>query len=267
MNQILVTRKLYITPELRRKQTLYKFCFFLCIFLIGILFSVYIYGMYEQNLNENISQELVGSVEFGLSMYTPEEKEDDILVVYLDEDVSDSEIIQVDLDIEKPEPNAPLYSTYTASNGKSYDIVGIINIPKIEINYPILSETTDALLKVSVCKFMGPEPNSVGNLCIAGHNFTNNRAFSKLNKVEKGDIVEITDLSGRMIQYKVTDNFIVSPTDLSCTSQRTNGKREITLITCTNGTKQRRIVKAVEIPQVQEIPLSNSTVQNVIKLN
>lgn len=267
MNQILVTKKLYITPELRRKQTLYKFCFFMCIFLIGILFSVYIYGMYEQNLNEDISQELLGSVLFGNSLYSSADSEEDILVVNLDDNVPDDEIIQVELDTETKEPNTPLYSTYTASNGKSYDIVGIINIPSIDINYPILSETTDAFLKVSVCKFMGPEPNSVGNLCIAGHNFTNNRAFSKLNKVEEGDIVEITDLSGRTIQYKVYDNFIVSPTDLSCTSQRTNGKREITLITCTNGNRQRRIVKAVEIPQVEEISKGNSTVQSIIQIN
>ena len=36
----------------------------------------------------------------------------------------------------------------------------------------------------------------------------------------------------------------VIPEDLSCTSQLTNGKKEITVITCTNDSKMRVIVKA-----------------------
>lgn len=269
MNQILVTQKLYITPELRRKQAIYRFCFFICVFTLGILFSVYIYGMYEQNMNEGISQELLESVSLGSSLYEPSNENDDVLVVYLDqldEEDDGSDIIQIDLDAEPREENAPLLSTYKASNGKVYDIVGIISIPSIKISYPILSETSDDLLKISVCKFMGPEPNSIGNLCIAGHNFTNTRAFSQLNKVKNGDIIEITDLSGKKIEYKIYDNFVVSPTDLSCTSQRTNGKREVTLITCTNGIKQRRIVKAVEVPQIQKLD-TNPEPQNIIKIN
>jgi len=263
MNQILITKKLYITPELKRKQAFYKFCFFLSIFSIGVLFSFYVYGLYDQNMNENISKELLGSVSFDTSLQAS--NNNNILVRYLDDEISEDDIIQVELDIEKPENNAPLQSTYTASNGKDYDIVGIINIPSVEINYPILSETNDDLLKISVCKFDGPEPNNVGNLCIAGHNFTNTRAFSKLADVNIGDIIEITDLSGQTLKYKITETYIVVPTDLSCTSQRTNGRKEITLITCTNGTKNRRIVKAVEIPQVQQIQTENKT-PNIIKI-
>ncbi len=36
----------------------------------------------------------------------------------------------------------------------------------------------------------------------------------------------------------------VVPSDTTCTDQRTNGKKEITLITCTNDSKERVIVKA-----------------------
>ena len=43
MNQILVTEKLYITPELRRKKKMYKIQFFLSVFLVCLLFSYYIY--------------------------------------------------------------------------------------------------------------------------------------------------------------------------------------------------------------------------------
>ena len=42
----------------------------------------------------------------------------------------------------------------------------------------------------------------------------------------------------------LTNKYEVIPEDLSCTSQLTNGRKEITLITCTNDSKMRVIVKA-----------------------
>ena len=74
--------------------------------------------------------------------------------------------------------------------------------------------------------------------------------ISNLNmkqKVKDGDIIEITDLTGRTLQYAVYDKFVVEPDDLDCTSQRTNGMKEVTLITCTNDSSQRVIVKAREV--------------------
>ena len=49
VNQILVTQKLYITPELKRKKMMYKIYFILSVFMICFLFSYYIYTEYERN--------------------------------------------------------------------------------------------------------------------------------------------------------------------------------------------------------------------------
>lgn len=54
-----------------------------------------------------------------------------------------------------------------------YPIESIIKIPKIGINYPVISKTSEELLKISVNKFHGPNPNEVGNYCIVGHNYLN----------------------------------------------------------------------------------------------
>ena len=149
---------------------------------------------------------------------------------------------------EDPQPQTTtLTGTYTASNGKTYNTIGSINIPSIGVNYPILAETTDSLLKVSVCRFWGGNANEVGNLCIAGHNYRNNRFFSKVLTLKVGDIIEITDLNNQTIKYSVYDKYTVDPKDRSCTSQVTNGKKIVTLITCTNDSKQRVIVQAEEI--------------------
>ena len=62
-----------------------------------------------------------------------------------------------------------------------------------------------------------------------------------------GDEIEITDLTGQTLVYSVYDKYVVEPNDTDCTSQRTNGLKEVTLITCTDDSKQRVIVKAREI--------------------
>ena len=133
------------------------------------------------------------------------------------------------------------------------EMVGTINIPKINVEYPIIDgetdsvEETEALLKISPTKFWGPEPNEVGNFCIVGHNYRNSRFFSKVPTLENGDIIKITDLAGQTINYRVYNKYEVDPTDVSCTTQLTNGNKEITLITCTNDSKMRVIVKAREV--------------------
>ena len=137
-----------------------------------------------------------------------------------------------------------------SSAGYTYVVDGRIEIPKIKVDYPILSgetkseQETEALLKMSPIKFHGPEINEVGNYCIVGHNYRNSKFFSKVPTLENGDIIKITDTTGNVVEYSVYTKYNVVPSDTTCTDQRTNGKKEITLITCTNDSKERVIVKA-----------------------
>ena len=71
--------------------------------------------------------------------------------------------------------------------------------------------------------------------------------FGKLANAFVGDEVTLKDLSGRIVTYSIYNRYVVEPTDVSCTSQLTNGQRELTLITCTDYGKRRLIVKAREV--------------------
>ena len=120
----------------------------------------------------------------------------------------------------------------------------------IDVKYKLIDVNkyeTEELLKLSPCRFHGPEPNEVGNFCIVGHNYRNSKFFSKVPNLENGDTIDITDLTGRTITYSVYDKYIVDPSQVECTDQRTNGQKEITLITCTYDSQNRVIVKAREI--------------------
>lgn len=142
----------------------------------------------------------------------------------------------------------PKTATYNV-DGEEYTVVGTLNIPSLNIEYPILSETSTKLLKVSLTKYWGANPNEVGNMVVVGHNYKNNKFFSNLSKIQHGEIVKIRDLSGKTLDYKVYDTYVIDPYDNSCTSQLTDGKTEITLITChyengSNHATKRFVVKA-----------------------
>lgn len=134
-----------------------------------------------------------------------------------------------------------------------YDVIGIVRIPKIQIEYPILDiqtsnpEETKAPMKISIVKYWGDQVNDYGNLSIAGHNNYNGTMFGKTKKLTIGDQVELTDLTNRTITYQIYDIFVTDPNDVSILQTKDKTVREVTLITCTNGNKQRLILKAREV--------------------
>lgn len=247
MNQILVSEKLYVTPELRKKKKMYKVDFFISVFLVCILFSYYIYAEYDKNKSEAVSQEILSSLTFEDNLI------DDTTIKFSNEsqivilNTEDPFTIVNEAPPETSKQNVLARNVSYTASGQEYYTVAVINIPSVNIKYPILNTTTDELLKISPTKFWGPEPNEVGNLCIVGHNYRNQKFFSKVIYLGNGDIIEIQDETGRTLSYEVYDKYIVDPKDVACTSQKTNGMKEITLITCTNDSSQRVIVKAREV--------------------
>ena len=128
-----------------------------------------------------------------------------------------------------------------------FKVIGIIKIPAIELEYPILEQTTDEAMKVSISKYWGGDINSYGNVSLAGHN---NRItltmFGKNKNLKNGDSVFLTDLTGTTVEYIIYDTFITDPDDVSILRTTDESVREVTLITCTNGRANRLINKARE---------------------
>ena len=253
MNQILVTEKLYVTPELKRKKRIYKLELFLSVFLICLLFSYYIYAEYDRNKSEEVSKEILAEIKEQVDTTVKKDENDKIVVILevpgTQEDNEDKTENQNNNQTKTNNTKIDT-KTYTSKDGVKYTTEAILKIPKINIEYPVLSATSDALLFVSLNKYWGPQPNEVGNYCIVGHYYENGKMFGKLHKLKNGDKAELTDLSGNTVTYQVYDKKVIEPTDVSCTSQMVACDmqiRELTLITCTNGGKQRLVVKLREV--------------------
>lgn len=127
-----------------------------------------------------------------------------------------------------------------------YKVIGIINIPKINIEYPILEKTNKESLKLSITKFYGEKINQKGNVVLAGHNNLNKTMFGKINELENGDIIELTDSQMVTVKYQVFNKYVIDPNDIDCIFPIDENTREVTLITCTNRDKNRLVVKARE---------------------
>ena len=241
MNQILVTEKIYVTPELKRKKVIYKIMFIISLFLMISLVSMYIYAEYDKSKEERISGDILSYL--NMKDDTTISSYENALVVKITQEASNLPDDSIEETSNSNIKVATATSTYTAPNGKQYESIGVINIPKINLTYPILSKTTDALMKVAPCKFHGGSPNEVGNLCIIAHNYRRKGVFfSDVPDLEVGDIVEIQDLSKRTMQYEVYDIHTVVEDDVSDTTQKTNGRKEVTLITCTDDSNEQRVI-------------------------
>ncbi len=126
---------------------------------------------------------------------------------------------------------------------KGYKVTAMLQIPKINVNTCVLEEYSIDALYECVTKFYGNEPNEVGNFCIAGHNSKRKNMFTDIKQLEIGDEIILTSQEKGSLIYEVYDKYKVKPEDTSCLSQETDDI-ELTLISCTNDSSKRIIIKA-----------------------
>lgn len=129
---------------------------------------------------------------------------------------------------------------------KGYNVLGMIEIPKTGIKYPVLDKVTPKSIQVAVAYYYGPGLNKVGNTTIVGHNYRNGAFFGKNKQLAVGDIIYITDNTGKKVKYTIYKKYTTTETDSEYITRDTNGAREISLSTCTDDSKGRLIILAKE---------------------
>ena len=127
---------------------------------------------------------------------------------------------------------------------KGFPMAGTISIPKIDLNIPVLADASKKAIDVSVAVNGGPGLNKVGNTIIIGHNYRDGRFFANIKNLSNGDKIYITDNSGNKVEYNVYNIYTTTPEDSDFMDRETEGRREITLDTCTDDTQSRLIIWA-----------------------
>lgn len=210
MNQILVTNfnNKFNNKKGKEYKKIFKVQFIISITIIVFAICFFIYYLYSLETSENFSKKIINNYNIS-TLYSSNEKN------------------------KKTE------------NLSENSIFGIIEIPKINIYYPVFSFLSEENLKVSPCKLYGTNLSENTNICIAGHNYNNNMFFSNIDKLQKDDEIYIYDNNGFKYIYAITENYEVKENDLSPIYNYNKNEKTLTLITCNNLNNNRIIIKAI----------------------
>ena len=116
------------------------------------------------------------------------------------------------------------------------DFIGVLRIPALELELPVISEWNYPNLKTAPCRYSGSA--YLNNLIICGHNYTSH--FGTLKNLSEGDIATFTDIDGNVFIYKMVERETLNPTDIEGME---SGNWDLTLFTCTVGGQSRVTIR------------------------
>ena len=116
-----------------------------------------------------------------------------------------------------------------------YDYAGVIVIPDLSLELPVIDQWSYARLKVAPCRQSGAAAD--GDLVIAAHNYKSH--FGYLDRLQPGASVIFTDMEGTVYRYAVEEIRQLEPEDAEDVSSVFSSEYPLVLYTCTPGGKAR----------------------------
>ena len=122
-------------------------------------------------------------------------------------------------------------------NGRHY--VGVVSIPVLGLELPVLSEWSSGNAKIAPCRYKGSAYS--GDMIIAGHNYRSH--FGSLKSLGVGETVLFTDADGNVFTYTVAAMEVLPGTAVE---EMEAGEWDLTLFTCTYGGQTRLTLRCVQ---------------------
>lgn len=149
---------------------------------------------------------------------------------------------------EPPQPVLPYIPEYVLNPEipmpevvvDGYACIGVLWIPSLDLELPVITETSKKALKLAPCRFSGSAYQN--DLVIGAHNYSTH--FGKIGDLPYGSAVEFTDLDGNVFLYRVADIEILQPNQAE---ELCSGQWPLTLYTCTYGGRTRIVVRCERI--------------------
>ena len=116
------------------------------------------------------------------------------------------------------------------------DYIGVLTIPSLGLELPVLSQWDYPGLKVAPCRYSGSLYRD--DLILCAHNYVTH--FGRLKDLRVGDTVLFTDMDDHTTAYQMVERETLAPTDVE---GMTAGDWDLTLYTCTVGGKNRVTVR------------------------
>lgn len=117
-----------------------------------------------------------------------------------------------------------------------YDYLGILLIPALGLELPVMADWDYPRLRIAPCRYAGSV--QTGDLVISAHNYS--RHFGRLKNLAGGEDVIFTDMEGNTTFYAVAEVEILEPSEVQ---EMTGSGYPLTLFTCTYGGQTRVTVR------------------------
>lgn len=129
--------------------------------------------------------------------------------------------------------------------------VGIITIPSIDLEEPILHGTTNQNLMIGATTMKPDQKMGENNYTLAGHNhLSRNVLFQPIRYAEIGAEIYVTD-KDKVYTYKVINKEIVQPERVDVLDD-VEGKKLITLVSCHADDGSDRIIVTGQLTEVED---------------
>ena len=170
------------------------------------------------------------------------ESEEAILAEYLQENKKASE--SPDASDKEDGQNIPDYllnpdmdmPEYTLKSLGDVVCIGILEIPALDLELPVISSWSYSSLRLAPCRYSGSAYK--GDLVIAAHNYQSH--FGGLRTLPEGSEVFFTDAVGNRFSYYVAVTEALTPWSVD---DMTSGEWPLTLFTCTLDSQNRVTVR------------------------
>ena len=117
-----------------------------------------------------------------------------------------------------------------------YDCIGILSVPVLDLELPVLTDWSYEKLKKTPCHYYGTYYEK--DFVIAAHNYKSH--FGRLSELQTGDIVFFTDVNGVVYYYEVV---LLETLPKEATKEMITGGFDLSLYTCTPGGASRVTVR------------------------
>lgn len=121
-----------------------------------------------------------------------------------------------------------------------YSIIGILRIPALDMELPVLKDWSYDLLNVAPCRYSGSLAE--GNLIVMGHNYVSH--FTPLHYIELGTTVEFEDAWGTVHCFAVEARETLHKTR----GEDLPSEYPLSLFTCTAGGQSRLVIRCSPLP-------------------
>ena len=117
-----------------------------------------------------------------------------------------------------------------------YDCIGILSVPVLDLELPVLTDWSYAKLKKAPCHYYGSYYEK--DFVIAAHNYKSH--FGRLSELQAGDIVVFTDINNIEHYYEVV---LLETLPKNATKEMITSGFDLSLYTCTPGGSNRVTVR------------------------